>query len=189
MKYFVIGLGNPGPRYALNRHNVGFIFLDRYVKKLGCNSNFIREENYELLNCGGVYLVKPLTYMNISGIAVKTLVIKHRLSTDDIIIVYDDVDLPLGKIRVRRKGGAGGHNGLKSIIEVLGTDEIIRVRIGIGPKPEGTDLAQFVLSDFSNEELVLLNKVLDVAVEAVQMIVSEGVQKAMSLYNSLEVIL
>lgn len=188
MKHFIVGLGNPGPRYALNRHNVGFIFLDRYVKKLGCGSNFIREENYELLNCGVAYLVKPLTYMNVSGIAVKALVVKHRLSTDDIIVVYDDVDLPLGKIRVRRKGSAGGHNGLKSIIETLGTDEIIRVRIGIGPRPEGIDLAQFVLSDFSNEELALLNKVLDVAVEAVQTILSDGVQKAMSLYNSLEVI-
>lgn len=188
MKHFIVGLGNPGPRYALNRHNVGFIFLDRYIKKLGCSSNFVREENYELLNCGVVHLVKPLTYMNVSGIAVKTLVVKHKLSTNDIIVVYDDVDLPLGRIRVRQRGSAGGHNGLKSIIEALGTDEIVRVRIGIGPKPEGTDLAQFVLSDFSNEELILLNKVLDVAVEVVQTILSEGVQKAMSLYNSLEVI-
>ncbi|MCS7174746.1 aminoacyl-tRNA hydrolase [Pseudothermotoga sp.] len=188
MKHFVIGLGNPGPRYALNRHNVGFIFLDKYIEKLGCNSNFVREESYELMNCGTVCLVKPLTYMNVSGEAVKMLLVRYNLSVDDIIIVYDDIDLPLGKIRIRQRGSAGGHNGLKSIIEALETDEIVRVRIGIGPKPEGIDLAQFVLSNFSSEELVILDKVLDVAVEAVQVILSEGVQKAMSLYNSLEVI-
>ncbi|WP_448516588.1 aminoacyl-tRNA hydrolase [Pseudothermotoga sp.] len=186
--HYIVGLGNPGPRYASNRHNVGFMFLDRYVQRVGCGSNFVRETNYELLECGEVRLVRPLTYMNVSGLAVGTLVAKYGVLVDDIIVVYDDVDLPLGRIRIRRKGSAGGHNGLKSIIENLKTDRFVRIRIGIGPKPEGVDLAQFVLSDFSVQELSVLDKVLDVAVQAVQTILSEGVQKAMSLYNSVEVI-
>ncbi|WP_448522878.1 aminoacyl-tRNA hydrolase [Pseudothermotoga sp.] len=186
--HYIIGLGNPGPRYASNRHNVGFMFLDRYVQRMVCGSNFFREISYELLECGEVRLVRPLTYMNVSGLAVGTLVAKYGVSVDDIIVVYDDVDLPLGKIRIRRKGSAGGHNGLKSIIENLKTDRFVRVRIGVGPKPEGVDLAQFVLSDFSIQERFVLDKVLDVAVQAVQTILSEGVQKAMSLYNSIEVI-
>jgi len=186
--HHIIGLGNPGPRYASNRHNVGFMFLDRYAQRAGCTSSFVRETNYELLECGNVKLVRPLTYMNVSGLAVKALVEKYGVSVDDIIVVYDDFDLPLGKIRIRQKGSAGGHNGLKSIIETLKTDQFIRIRIGIGPKPEGVDLAQFVLTDFSDQERVVLDKVLDVAVQAVQTILSEGVQKAMSLYNSVEVI-
>jgi len=186
--HYIVGLGNPGPRYASNRHNVGFMFLDRYVQRVGCSPNLVRETNYELLECGEVRLVRPLTYMNVSGLAVGTLVAKYGVPVDDIIVVYDDVDLPLGRIRIRRKGSAGGHNGLKSIIENLKTDRFVRVRIGIGPKPEGVGLAQFVLSDFSVQERLVLDKVLDVAVQAVQTILSEGVQKAMSLYNSVEVI-
>jgi len=186
--HYIVGLGNPGPRYASNRHNVGFMFLDRYFQRVGCSPNLVRETNYELLECGEVRLVRPLTYMNVSGLAVGTLVAKYGVPVDDIIVVYDDVDLPLGRIRIRRKGSAGGHNGLKSIIENLKTDQFVRVRIGIGPKPEGVGLAQFVLSDFSVQERLVLDKVLDVAVQAVQTILSEGVQKAMSLYNSVEVI-
>lgn len=185
---YIIGLGNPGPRYASNRHNVGFMFLEKFVQKTGCSSNFVRESNYELAECGGCFLVKPLTYMNVSGQAVKSLMERYSLSANDIIVVYDDVDLPLGKMRIRQKGSAGGHNGLKSIIEALGTNEFVRLRIGIGPKPEGVDLAEFVLSDFSEEERSVLEKVLDVAVEAVKTILTDGVQKAMSLFNSVEVI-
>lgn len=185
---YIIGLGNPGPRYALNRHNVGFMFLDKYAQKLGCRSNPVRNLSYELTECDNVCLVKPLTFMNLSGLAVKALMENPGVSVDDIIVVYDDVDLKLGRIRIRERGSAGGHNGVKSIIEALGTDEFVRVRIGIGPKPEGVNLVRFVLSDFSSQELPVLDKVLDIAVEAVQTILHEGVQKAMSLYNSIEVI-
>ncbi|MDK2885468.1 MAG: peptidyl-tRNA hydrolase, family [Thermosipho sp. (in: thermotogales)] len=177
----VIGLGNPGPRYAFTRHNVGFMFLDRLASNWKKKYNF--EEAKMKIENVDVLLVKPLTYMNLSGEIFNFIKIENF---DDIIVVYDDVSIPLGKIRIRKNGSDGGHNGLKSIISFIG-NQFPRIRIGIGPKPEGIGLADFVLSEFSNEELEILDKVLNLTKEALECILTEGIEKAMSKYNSLEV--
>ena len=182
----VVGLGNPGPRYAFTRHNVGFLFLD-FLK----NKDWKTEKYFawNKINLAGneVALVKPLTYMNLSGLAMPHVLKFFNASPDDIIVVYDDVSLKLGRIRIRKKGSDGGHNGMKSIIQALGTQEIKRIRVGIGDKPEGMDLVDFVLGEFSDEEWIILNKVFEVMKEALEVILVEGIEKAMSIYNSLEV--
>ncbi|SDH66537.1 peptidyl-tRNA hydrolase, PTH1 family [Fervidobacterium changbaicum] len=174
----IIGLGNPGEKYANTRHNVGFMVLDRLGKSWKSGPNYL----YSDVNIAGqkVKLVKPTTYMNLSGEVFK------YLPHDDIIVVYDDLDLPLGRIRIRKDGSAGGHNGIKSIISYIGQN-FPRIRIGIGPKPKEVDAADFVLSNFSPEEFEKLRKVIDLAVEAIETIVSEGIEKAMNRYNSIQV--
>ncbi|PLV55494.1 aminoacyl-tRNA hydrolase [Thermotoga sp. SG1] len=181
-----VGLGNPGPRYAFTRHNVGFLFLD-YLKSKGWKSEKFFEWNRAELDGHEIVLVKPLTYMNLSGVAMPYIMRFFQVNVDDIIVVYDDVSLKLGKIRVRKKGSDGGHNGMKSIIQALGTQEIKRIRIGIGEKPEGTSLVDFVLGEFSKEELEVLQKVFELSRDALVTILNEGIDKAMSVYNSLEV--
>ncbi|QTA37321.1 aminoacyl-tRNA hydrolase [Thermosipho ferrireducens] len=177
----VVGLGNPGPHYAFTRHNVGFMFLDRL------SSHWQREFNYLYskikIEDKDVKLVKPMTYMNLSGKIFDFIKIENY---SGIIVVYDDLDLPLGKIRIRKKGSAGGHNGVKSIIHAIG-EKFIRIRIGIGPKPEKEDVVHYVLSNFTDEELQILDKVLNVSIEALRVIISESVDKAMNKYNSFEV--
>jgi PTH1 family peptidyl-tRNA hydrolase len=152
--------------------------LDKLSRNWKRGSNYL----YSDISIGGknVKLVKPMTYMNLSGEVFKY--IPH----DDIIVVYDDLDLPLGRLRVRKTGSAGGHNGLKSIISYIGQD-FPRLRVGIGPKPEGMDAADYVLSNFSDQEFQVLNKVLDICVEVLEYIVFNGIEKAMNKYNSLEV--
>jgi PTH1 family peptidyl-tRNA hydrolase len=178
----LVGLGNPGPRYAFTRHNVGFMLLDRlannWKKKYNFEESKIKIANKEIL------LVKPLTFMNLSGEIFNYL---NPEEFDDIIVVYDDVSIPLGKIRIRKKGSDGGHNGLKSIISYIG-EHFPRIRIGIGPKPEDVNLVNFVLSEFSNKELLILDKVLNLTAEALKTIVNEGIDKAMSKFNSIEVL-
>lgn len=184
----IFGLGNPGPRYAYNRHNVGFMFVDKYQCLKRC-SQWQRHSSYSLSSCDQIFLIKPLTYMNLSGNAVREALSDFSCTVDDIIVVYDDVDLALGRIRIRPKGSSGGHKGLQSIIDAVNTDNFVRVRIGIGPKPEKTDLIDFVLQDFDKVELVLLDRVLDTVASAIEMVINEGVNKAMSVFNSYEVIL
>ncbi|MBO8139193.1 MAG: aminoacyl-tRNA hydrolase [Thermosipho sp. (in: Bacteria)] len=177
----VIGLGNPGPRYAFTRHNVGFMFLDRLANNWEKRYNF-KESKIKIEN-SKILLVKPMTYMNLSGEIFNYI---NPEDFDDIIVVYDDVSIPLGKIRIRKKGSDGGHNGLKSIISYIG-EQFPRIRIGVGPKPKEIDLVNFVLSEFSNKELVILDKILNLAIEALNCIITEGINKAMSKYNSIEV--
>lgn len=184
----IFGLGNPGPRYASNRHNVGFMFVDRYSTLKKC-SQWQRSSSYSFSSCEQMFLIKPLTYMNLSGRAVREALVDFGCTVNDIIIVYDDVDLALGKIRIRPKGSSGGHKGLQSIIDAINTDNFVRLRIGIGPKPEDVDLVDFVLQDFNQTESTILDRVLDVAMSAVELIINEGVNKAMSVFNSYEVIL
>uniref|UniRef100_A0A7C5VPT8 Peptidyl-tRNA hydrolase n=1 Tax=Fervidobacterium thailandense TaxID=1008305 RepID=A0A7C5VPT8_9BACT len=173
----IIGLGNPGERYKNTRHNVGFMFLDRLTNNWNNGPNYL----YAHKKVAGteVLLVKPMTYMNLSG------EVFQFLPHDDIIVVYDDLDLPLGRLRIRKDGSAGGHNGLKSIIAVLGQN-FPRIRIGVGPKPKEIDAANYVLSDFTSEELLVLDKVLGVAINALECILTQGIDKAMSLYNSVD---
>lgn len=164
----IVGLGNPGPEYRNTRHNFGFLFVD-------CLE---REGVLPTVRC-----LKPSTYMNRSGEEVAAWVRRHRTATDSILLVYDDISLPLGKIRLRPRGSAGGHLGMQSVMEHLGSQEIPRLRLGVGPVPEGRDVADFVLSPFSKKEMPLVQEVLKKSLEAVQAAAQEGFEKAMSLYN------
>jgi len=174
----VIGLGNPGEKYSNTRHNVGFMVLDRLSNSWKNGPNYL----YSDINISGekIKLIKPMTYMNLSGEVFK------YLPHDDIIVVYDDLDLPLGKIRIRKNGSAGGHNGIKSIISFIGQD-FPRIRVGIGPKPENIDAADYVLSNFTKEEFEVLDKIINLCTEAIEYIVENGIDKAMNRYNSIEI--
>ncbi|MCD6267125.1 MAG: aminoacyl-tRNA hydrolase [Thermotogaceae bacterium] len=184
----VIGLGNPGPHYALTRHNVGFMFLDRLCNVLECdewrsNRNYLWNEVKVIGK--RVFLVKPMTYMNLSGEIFPEVLYSFNVEkVSDIIVVYDDISIPLGSLRIRKRGSDGGHNGMKSIINALGTRDIPRMRIGIGPKPFTISTADYVLSEFTDDELETIFSVLSRAIEAFEVILKDGIDKAMSLYNT-----
>jgi len=152
----ILGLGNPGDKYKTNRHNLGFMLLDEFCGKL--NLEFKKHKNYFLARENDILFVKPRTYMNRSGVAVTSILTGNRI--EDILVILDDINLPLGEIRLRQGGGYGGHNGLKSIGEALGTDNFKRLRIGINP-PQQEDLSDYVLSDFDHQEMKVLNIALD----------------------------
>lgn len=170
---------------------MGFMFLDRYQSVKNC-TKWTSHSTYTWSRCAKserIYLVKPTTYMNLSGEAVYDFMKSRQIELSDIIVVYDDVSLPLGKIRIREAGSSGGHKGLQSVMDHLETDNITRLRIGIGPKPEDVSTADFVLEDFSETELHVLDVVLDMAIEAVDIVLFQGASRAMTLFNSKEVIL
>ncbi|MDP8202987.1 MAG: aminoacyl-tRNA hydrolase [Candidatus Tenebribacter mawsonii] len=152
----VVGLGNPGKKYKSNRHNIGFSFLDLYFKKL--DLKFKRRVKYDYLISDNLIFIKPKTYMNRSGDAITSVMTKYRI--DEILVIVDDIHLPVGDIRIRKSGGNGGHNGLRSIVSSLGSDEFGRIRIGVG-SPEEKELSNYVLSDFSKNEVATLNVVFD----------------------------
>jgi len=184
--YLIAGLGNPGQQYKNNRHNVGFMLLDRVAERL--QVSFSRLESKALVTRTKfadkrIILAKPQTYMNKSGTAVGSLVKYYKLPLENIFIAYDDVDLDLGTLRIRSKGGSGGQKGMASVLNVLSTQEIARLRIGIGRPPGRMDAADYVLQDFSREEKELLFEVFDRGVEAVLKFVLDGVDEAMNLYN------
>ena len=181
--HLVVGLGNPGRRYRGTRHNVGWEVVDRLARRFGIQ---LEEEAEALVGRGTiagcpVLLAKPQTYMNESGRAVRALVRRYGLAPQDLLIVYDDVDLPVGAIRIRPRGSAGGHHGMASVIEALGTQEIPRVRIGIG-RPPG-DTAEYVLSRFSPEERPVVEEAVERAADAVETILREGIEVAMGRFN------
>ncbi len=179
---FIVGLGNPGSKYEFTRHNIGFRVIDLLSGRWG-----VRVERYEcnaLIGKKGseIALVKPMTYMNRSGEALKELSLKYGASPSDFLIIYDDLHLPFGSIRIRRSGSSGGHKGMESIISALGTEDIPRVRLGIGPPPP-RGYEYFVLSEFTDEEMRILPIFLARAADAVETIINEGIEKAMSIYN------
>jgi PTH1 family peptidyl-tRNA hydrolase len=181
----IVGLGNPGRKYAHNRHNVGFQCLDRLAQAHGLS--FARRRAKASLVLGkiadvGVVLAKPLTFMNLSGQAVRPLVSFYKLSLEDILVIYDDLDLPLGTIRLRPEGGSGGHKGMRSIIEALGSQAFPRLRVGIG-RPPGNDAVSYVLSDFTADEQITLESVSEKVVAAVELFLREGIEAAMNAYN------
>lgn len=180
-----MGLGNPGKDHAENRHNVGFQVADRLAARYGLN--FDKMEFQGLLSIGqieevGVILLKPLTCMNQSGKAVRPVQSKYKISTQDILVVYDDLDLPLGKVRVRERGRQGGHKGMESVIAALGTLNIARIRIGIG-RPDGEAPEQYVLQDFSLDESIVVGDALEKAVEAAVSFVRDGIGPTMNRFN------
>jgi PTH1 family peptidyl-tRNA hydrolase len=167
----IVGLGNPGDEYADTYHNVGFRVLDRIAER----------QNVRIHERFG-----PQTYMNRSGGALPPVFERFEASASDMIVVYDDLALPLGKLRVRQKGSAGGHNGIKSIISTLGSDEFLRVRVGIGPDREVGDVRDFVLSRVSKTDRVLLDQTEEIAIRAVETLIAEGIEKAMAAYNGID---
>ena len=181
----IAGLGNPGERHADNRHNVGFQLLDRIADRH--RLSFTRMESQALLAHGElagqrVILLKPLTYMNQSGKAVKPAVRRYDISLAHVLVVYDDLDLPLGDIRLRERGGAAGHKGMESVIASLGTQEIARLRIGIG-RPNGEAPEEYVLKDFSLRESIIMEEAYDRAIAALEYVLREGIVEAMNRYN------
>jgi len=181
----VVGLGNPGNKYSRNRHNVGFVAIDHLAEKSNCSfrGKFQADVGDIVLGLEKCLLVKPQTFMNLSGRSVREVLNWHKLSPENLIVIYDDMDLPLGKIRLRSQGGPGGHNGIKSIIAELGTEDFARVRVGIGRPPQGWDPVDYVLGDFRGEELRELDEVMDKVEGAVTSIVSSGMARAMNNYN------
>jgi PTH1 family peptidyl-tRNA hydrolase len=181
----VVGLGNPGQEYAGNRHNVGFQCLDRLAQAHGLE--FTRLQHKAMVALGQikgvkVVLARPLTYMNLSGQAVGPLVRWYKVSLADLLVIYDDLDLPLGAIRLRPGGGAGGHKGMLSIIAALGTEDFPRLRVGIG-RPAHGDAVDYVLSDFTAAEQAVMAGVYRQVVAAVECFLGEGVVAAMNRYN------
>lgn len=185
--YLIAGLGNPTKKYEGTRHNVGFETVDIIADSQGIAlSSNKHKAVYGQGFIGGekVILAKPQTFMNLSGEAIRALVDFYKIEPDHVLIISDDIDLPLGQLRIRQKGSAGGHNGLKNIIAHLGSQDFPRIKIGIGSKPEGWDLADYVLSKYSKEDRVVMTNAQKDAAEAAVLIVSGRVSEAMNRYNT-----
>jgi peptidyl-tRNA hydrolase, PTH1 family len=184
--FIIVGLGNPGTKYDNTRHNVGFDTIDLLSHQFGINVSKIKHKAVigdGIIQGSRVILAKPQTFMNLSGESVRELIEWYKIPFSNLIIVYDDIDLPLGRIRVRPNGSSGTHNGMKSIIYQSKSDQFPRIRIGTGRPPEGWDLADFVLSKFSPDDRKLVNESIVRAAEAVATLVSSDVTTAMNKYN------
>ena len=183
----IVGLGNPGIEYQFTPHNLGFLTIDRIASDCGVQ---VRNRQCRALTARAVIagqqvlLAKPETYMNLSGLAVRDLLAKHELSSaSDLILIYDELDLPLGTIRIRQRGSSAGHNGMESVIGALGTQEFLRIRLGIAPGRKVSDGVKFVLTPFRKRELKQVDAVLDTAAEAVKAILTHGAEAAMNRFN------
>lgn len=185
----IVGLGNPGKRYAKNRHNLGFMAIDRFAEKHNIDLDIKKKKAvYGKGMCNGeeIVVLKPQTFMNLSGEAVLYLASFLKIKPENIIVVADDTELPFGKIRIRRKGGSGGHNGIKSLINSLKTENFPRLRFGIGRPPEnsGIELYDYVLQDFTPEELTVLSEKLNIIADALTIMVTKSIDEAMNRYNN-----
>ena len=183
----IVGLGNPGIEYQFTPHNLGFLTIDRIANGLGVE---VRNRQCRALTARAslagetVLLAKPETYMNLSGLSVRELVAEHQVDVSNgLIVIYDELDLPFGAIRVRERGGTAGHNGMESILGALGTDEFLRVRLGIAPDRKVEDGAQYVLTPFRKAQLETVDGILDAAAQAVEVILKEGPAAAMNKFN------
>jgi len=188
-KIAMIGLGNPGPQYAYTRHNAGFLALDAFMKRFAGVQKEENKKNYQLFHCMiegvRVYLLKPMTYMNLSGIAVQEFLQKTGMEVEDIVVIYDDVALDLGRMRLRKNGSAAGQKGLKHIIQQTGTDEIKRIKIGIGPK-DIPSLPDFVLSKFREDDREKLDWILRQVSNAMKDILKDDFENIMNRYNGMK---
>lgn len=187
-EFIIAGLGNPGSKYECTRHNTGFLFMDILSEKYGIKINKIKYKAVCALadiNGHKCLLLKPQTFMNESGQSVREAASFYKIPPEKIVVIFDDISLPCGKLRIRRKGSDGGHNGIKSIIYHLNSDNFPRIKLGIGQKPNPDyDLAAYVLSKFSKDEAELMKKAADDAVGALELIISGETDAAMSKYNS-----
>ncbi len=184
-RYLIAGLGNPGRGHAFNRHNIGFMAIDRLAARH--NIELKRVQNKAIVGSGritdrAVILVKPQTFMNLSGDSVGPLANFYKIPPENILAIYDELDIPFGAIRLREKGGAGGHNGMRSLIQHLG-NEFPRMRLGIGRPPGRMDAAAYVLQDFGRDELPVVSEMLSAAVEAIESFVRNGIDLTMSRFN------
>jgi PTH1 family peptidyl-tRNA hydrolase len=182
--WIIVGLGNPGSKYVRTRHNIGFAVLDQFAG----DHNLEFKEKTDLRICSGsigtdkIVLMEPLTFMNRSGTPVKKVMDKYPVTPDNLIVVQDDLDIEPGRLKIRKKGSAGGHNGIASIIQTIGTNEFIRVKIGIGREP-GMPTDGYVLSKFKKEEQPLIKEAVTTAVDAIHCIITEGIDRAMNRFN------
>jgi len=186
----IVGLGNPGPKYQWTRHNAGFMVLDRLSHLAGLT---VTRKNFSGL-CGEgswqgdrLILLKPQTFMNLSGRSVAEALRFHKLTVEDLIVIHDDLDIPFGRVKLKAGGGHAGHNGLRSLSQELGSGAFLRVRMGIG-RPLHGDVVNYVLSNFSPEEMIGLPRLLDGIVDLLEMLITEGLPKTMSLYNNKELL-
>jgi len=183
----IIGLGNPGIEYQFTPHNLGFLTIDRIANNLGVE---VRNRQCRALTARAeiagqpVILAKPETFMNLSGLSVRELLAEYQADVkSDVIVIYDELDLSLGTIRIRTRGSSAGHNGMESILGALGTDEFLRIRLGIAPERKVTDGVKFVLTPFRKAQLKVVDEVLDAAAEAVAVILKDGPAAAMNRFN------
>jgi len=183
----IVGLGNPGIEYQFTPHNLGFLTIDRIANGLGVE---IRNRQCRALTARTtigsepVVLAKPETYMNLSGLSVRELAAEHQVEVkSDLIVIYDELDLPLGTIRIRQRGSSAGHNGMESILGALGSDEFLRVRLGIAPDRKVVDSVKYVLTPFRKRQLKVVDEILEAGAQAVETIVKEGAAAAMNRFN------
>ena len=183
----IVGLGNPGIEYEFTPHNLGFLTIDRIANGLGIE---VRNRQCRALTARAtiagepVLLAKPETYMNLSGLSVRELVAEHQADVSrDLIVIYDELDLPLGAIRIRQRGSSAGHNGMESILGALNTDEFLRIRLGIAPDRKVSDGAKYVLTPFRKAQDTVVDEMLDTAAQAVELILKEGAAAAMNRFN------
>ena len=185
--FLIAGLGNPGRQYEKTRHNMGFDTIDELIDRHRIPQGGIAHKamyGKGMIAGEKVLAVKPLTYMNLSGESLREWVNYYKLDPEtEMIVIYDDIDLEPGQIRIRKKGSAGGHNGIKSIIDQLGTQNFYRIKVGVGAKPRGWDLADYVLGRFSSDERIAVDKAICDAADAVEMILRDGIESAMNHYN------
>ncbi len=185
--YIIVGLGNPGREYENTRHNVGFCVIDKLAEQE--NIAVLEKKHKAVIGKGYVagqkcILAKPQTFMNLSGESVRQLIDYYKADEKtELIVVSDDVSLDVGQIRIRKKGSAGGHNGLKNIISHLGHDTFLRIKMGVGEKPKGYDLADYVLGHFSKDESTVMEKAADRAADAIRMVLTEDADAAMNAFN------
>ena len=183
----IVGLGNPGIEYQFTPHNLGFLTIDRIANNLGIE---VRNRQCRALTARAVVagepaiLAKPETYMNLSGLSVMELVAEHQVDvTRDLIVIYDELDLLMGTIRIRQRGSSAGHNGMESILGALGTDEFLRIRLGVAPDHKIADGAKYLLTPFRKVQEAAVDEMLDTAVQAVEVVVKEGPATAMNRFN------
>lgn len=187
--WLVVGLGNPGPKYAWTRHNMGFLVVDELAERADIPVQRLKHKaltNTALIGGQAVLLMKPTTYMNLSGESVGQAAQFYKIPPERVLVVSDDVALPQGKLRIRRSGSAGGHNGLKSIIQHLGSDQFPRLRVGVGEKPHPDyDMADWVLGKFTGEDKKKMDQAVERAAEAIECILKDGLDRGMSRFNGL----
>ena len=185
--YLIVGLGNPGRQYEATRHNMGFDVIDKLVEEYNVPQSGVKfNAMYGKGRIGGqpVILMKPLSYMNLSGGPVRDMANYFKIDPEtEMIVIYDDIDLEPGQLRIRKKGSAGGHNGIKNIIACTGTQEFMRIRVGVGEKPQDWDLADYVLGRFDSKSRELVEDAQERACKAVEMILSDGPDAAMNEFN------
>ena len=189
--YFIVGLGNPGLQYENTRHNAGFMTIDYLANKYDID---VRKAKHKSLYGQGVIsgqkvmLIKPQTYMNNSGEAIREFKNFYKFDIDKLIVIYDDIDIDFGTIRIRKKGSAGSHNGMKSIIYQIQDDKFPRIKIAVGKKPEYMNLANFVLSGFSKEEVSIIEDEIRLAAEAIEIMLDSDIERAMNKCNSIKLV-